>query len=96
MKYLVRMAVVCILVTTPGPIHSQAVDRLTTPHSASMQVIHGKPYVMVSINGKGPGNNHHKFGGNFLMTDGSVQASDAQLTFSLAGRPGVVLLNPKP
>jgi hypothetical protein len=54
MKYLVRMAVVCILVTTPGPIHSQAVDRLTTPHSASMQVIHGKPYVMVSINGKGP------------------------------------------
>jgi len=52
--------------------------------------------IAFSLNGKGPGNNHHKFGGNFLMTDGSVQASDAQLTFSLAGRPGVVLLNPKP
>ena len=52
--------------------------------------------MVFSTNGKPPGNNHHKFGGNFLMTDGSVQASDAQLTFSLAGRPGVVLLNPKP
>ncbi|MDR3455858.1 MAG: type II secretion system protein [Verrucomicrobiae bacterium] len=52
--------------------------------------------MVFSANGKPPGNNHHKYGGNFLMTDGSVQASDAQLTFSLAGRPGVVLLNPKP
>ncbi|HEV2694641.1 MAG TPA: type II secretion system protein [Verrucomicrobiae bacterium] len=52
--------------------------------------------MVFSENGKAPGNNHHKFGGNFLMTDGSVQASGAQLTFSLAGRPGVVLLNPKP
>jgi len=52
--------------------------------------------IVFSLNGKSPGNNHHKYGGNFLMTDGSVQASDAQLTFSLAGRPGVVLSNPKP
>ena len=49
-----------------------------------------------SMNGKPPGNNHHKYGGNFLMGDGSVQNSPAQLTFSLAGTPGVVLLNPKP
>ena len=49
-----------------------------------------------SANGKPPGNNHHKYGGNFLMSDGSVQASKAQLTFSLAATPGVVLLNPKP
>ena len=49
-----------------------------------------------SPNGKPPGNNHHKFGGNFLKCDGSVQDSPAQLTFSLAAAPGVVLLNPKP
>ena len=49
-----------------------------------------------SRNGKSPGNNHHKYGGNFLMGDGSVQASGPQLTFSLAVPPGVVLLNPKP
>ena len=49
-----------------------------------------------SQNGKPPGNNHHKYGGNFLLADGSVQNSPAQLTFSLAAAPGVVLLNPKP
>jgi len=49
-----------------------------------------------SRDGKPPGNNHHKYGGNFLMGDGSVQASGPQLTFSLAAAPGVVLLNPKP
>ena len=52
--------------------------------------------IVFSMNGKPPGNNHHKYGGNFLMCDGSVQFSPAQLTFSLAGAPGVVLLNPKP
>ena len=49
-----------------------------------------------SRNGKSPGNNHHKYGGNFLLGDGSVQSSGPQLTFSLAVPPGVVLLNPKP
>jgi hypothetical protein len=49
-----------------------------------------------SRNGKAPGNNHHKYGGNFLLADGSVQDSPAQLAFSLAPAPGVVLLNPKP
>jgi prepilin-type processing-associated H-X9-DG protein len=49
-----------------------------------------------SPNGKPPGNNHHKYGGNFLFGDGSVQDSPAQLAFSLAATPGVVLLNPKP
>jgi type II secretory pathway pseudopilin PulG len=49
-----------------------------------------------SPNGKPPGNNHHKYGGNFLLCDGSVQPSPAQLTFSLPAAPGVVLLNPKP
>jgi prepilin-type N-terminal cleavage/methylation domain-containing protein len=52
--------------------------------------------MVFSPDGKPPGNNHHKYGGNFLMSDGSVQFSPAQLTFSLAEEPGVVLLNPKP
>lgn len=49
-----------------------------------------------SKDGKSPGNNHHKFGGNFLMSDGSVQDSQPQLTFPLPLEPGIVLLNPKP
>lgn len=52
--------------------------------------------LVFSPDGKPPGNNHHKFGGNFLMGDGSVQFCPALLTFSLAQEPGVVLLNPKP
>ena len=52
--------------------------------------------MIFSANGKPPGNNHHKYGGNFLLADGSVTASAAQLTISLATTPGVVLLNPKP
>jgi len=52
--------------------------------------------MVFSDNGKPPGNNHHKYGGNFLLCDGSIQFSPAQLSFSLAEPPGVVLLNPKP
>ena len=49
-----------------------------------------------SPDGRPPGNNHHKYGGNFLLGDGSVLDSPALLAFSLAIPPGVVLLNPKP
>jgi prepilin-type N-terminal cleavage/methylation domain-containing protein len=52
--------------------------------------------VVFSRNGKPPGNNHHKYGGNFLHADGSAESSGPALTFSLADEPGVVLLNPKP
>ena len=52
--------------------------------------------LVFSPDGKSPGNNHHKFGGNFLFSDGSVQPGDPKLMFSLAIPPGVVLLNPKP
>jgi prepilin-type N-terminal cleavage/methylation domain-containing protein/prepilin-type processing-associated H-X9-DG protein len=49
-----------------------------------------------SRDGKAPGNNHHKFGGNFLFSDGSVTASGPQLTFSIEVPTNIVLLNPKP
>jgi prepilin-type N-terminal cleavage/methylation domain-containing protein len=52
--------------------------------------------LVFSPDGRPPGNNHHKYGGNFLLCDGSVEFSPAQLTFSLAQEPGIVLLNPKP
>ena len=49
-----------------------------------------------SLNGKPPGNNHYKNGGNVLFCDGSVQLVPAQATISLAFSNGIVLLNPKP
>jgi prepilin-type processing-associated H-X9-DG protein len=49
-----------------------------------------------SPDGRGPGNNHHQYGGNFLFADGSAQSSPAKLSLPLVVVPGAVLLNPKP
>jgi prepilin-type N-terminal cleavage/methylation domain-containing protein/prepilin-type processing-associated H-X9-DG protein len=49
-----------------------------------------------SLTGKPPGNNHSKYGGNFLFSDGSVQSTPPRAAFSLAFSNGIVLLNPKP
>jgi prepilin-type N-terminal cleavage/methylation domain-containing protein/prepilin-type processing-associated H-X9-DG protein len=49
-----------------------------------------------STSGKPPGNNHHKYGGNFLFGDGHAELSPPQLAFSLVTTQGIVLLNPKP
>jgi prepilin-type processing-associated H-X9-DG protein len=49
-----------------------------------------------SETGKPPGNNHHKYGGNFLFGDGHVDLSPPRLPFSFATAPVVVLLDPKP
>ncbi len=49
-----------------------------------------------STNGKPPGNNHHKYGGNFLFGDGHADLTPPQLAFSLVTTQGVVLLNPRP
>lgn len=49
-----------------------------------------------SLDGKSPGNNHHKYGGNFLFCDGSIESSKPVAAFSLALSNGIVLLNPKP
>lgn len=52
----------------------------------------GQP--VFSIDGKPPGNNHRKFGGNFLFGDGTCEMSPARAPFSLELTNGVVLLNP--
>jgi prepilin-type N-terminal cleavage/methylation domain-containing protein len=76
--------------------------RLDTPQNMVMsdRQINAEPKragdFVFSANGKSPGNNHHKYGGNFLQCDGGVLDSPAQLTFALPAAPGVVLLNPKP
>jgi prepilin-type N-terminal cleavage/methylation domain-containing protein len=49
-----------------------------------------------STTGKSPGNNHHKYGGNFLFSDGHLEMTPAKIPFSLAITQGVVLLNPRP
>lgn len=52
--------------------------------------------LLFSPDGKKPGNNHNKYGGNVMFCDGNVQVSPAQSGFNLTNAPGVVLLNPKP
>jgi prepilin-type N-terminal cleavage/methylation domain-containing protein len=54
----------------------------------------GEP--VFSTTGKPPGNNHHKFGGNVMFSDGRAELSSTQASFSLVFTQGVVLLNPKP
>ncbi len=54
MSTLSTFAAVCIVVTAPGAIRAQQFDLPTQAHSTYMEVTHGKPYVMVTINGKGP------------------------------------------
>ena len=49
-----------------------------------------------STDGKTPGNNHHKYGGNFLLCDGSVSASKSLLELTGFTTNGLTLLNPKP
>ena len=49
-----------------------------------------------SLDGQPPGNNHHKFGGNFLMGDGSVTGSRPEAPMALPLSASVVLLNPNP
>ena len=49
-----------------------------------------------STTGEAPGNNHHKYGGNLLFCEGSVQWSPPALAVALPLTTNVVLLNPKP
>ncbi|MDB6067227.1 MAG: hypothetical protein JWR26_3435, partial [Pedosphaera sp.] len=52
--------------------------------------------LLFSPDGKKPGNNHNKYGGNVMFCDGNIQSSPAQSAFNLTNPPNVVLLNPKP
>ena len=59
MRNLLRLAVLCIVVTVPGSIRTQDFHepnevQPNQVHSTSMEVTHGRPYVMVTINGRGP------------------------------------------
>ena len=54
----------------------------------------GQP--LFSPDGKKPGNNHNKYGGNVMFCDGNTQISPAQAAFTLTNAPGIVLLNPRP
>lgn len=49
-----------------------------------------------SIDGKGPGRNHDKYGGDFLWADGRAGFSPAQAAFAVTNPPQTVVLNPKP
>ncbi len=49
-----------------------------------------------SSDGKPPGNNHQKKGGNFLFCDGHADSSESAAKVSLVLTQGVVLLNPLP
>ena len=81
MKNLVRLAVLCIVVTAPGPIHGQENDPLALIHSTVMEVTHGRPYVMVTINGRGPF--------RFIVDTGT--GGDAIVTSELAAQLGLPL-----
>lgn len=52
--------------------------------------------LLFSADGKKPGNNHNRYGGNILFCDGSIKSSTALSAFVLTNSPGVVLLNPRP
>jgi hypothetical protein len=82
MKVVVRFAVACILVTAPGPIvRSQGLDPQPFVHTAAMEVTHGKPYVMVTVNGRGPF--------RFIIDTGT--GGDAIITSELASQLGLPL-----
>ncbi len=48
-----------------------------------------------STNGVAPGNNHHQYGGNFLLSDGEVRTSGATAPFALEWPSHIVPLNPR-
>ena len=50
--------------------------------------------MVFSESGKPPGNNHHKYGGNFLFSDGRLESSEPRASFPLTLTQGVQLLNP--
>ena len=52
--------------------------------------------LVFSPDGKPPGNNHNKYGGNVLFCDGNVRFTLPKAAFDLPAGTNVVLLNPRP
>ncbi len=54
MKAVARFSAVCVIL--PATLALCAVEPLVSPpgHTAVMEIVHGKPYVLVHVNGKGP------------------------------------------
>lgn len=48
-----------------------------------------------SANGKAPGNNHHQYGGNFLLCDGEVRSSGPKAPFDVSWTTNIIPLNPR-
>jgi len=91
MKTVVRFAILCIVVTASSSIlhgapipttHAADAEALGVVYTAPMEVTHGKPYVMVTINGKGP----FRFlidtgtGGDAIITTELAQVLDLPVT----------------
>jgi len=74
----------CMTNTASALMSDKQVD--TSPKAAGQ--------LAFSETGKPPGNNHRKFGGNFLFCDGHVELSPAHVPFALPLNPGETLLNP--
>jgi hypothetical protein len=55
-----------------------------------------KGRAVFSRDGKGRGNNHHKYGGNLMFGDGRIETVSALAPYSLVIPPNVSLLNPRP
>lgn len=51
---------------------------------------------LFSPDGKGPGNNHHRFGGNLMFCGGQIQDSASVPGTVLSVPAGVTVLNPRP
>jgi prepilin-type N-terminal cleavage/methylation domain-containing protein len=52
--------------------------------------------LVFSEDGKAPGNNHHKYGGVYLLLDGRTEAGGRAAEFAVIWPTNVTLLNPKP
>jgi type II secretory pathway pseudopilin PulG len=75
------------------PASSSAEILMTDQQIDTRPKIKGQP--VFSLNGKRPGNNHHRYGGNLLYADGRAEGIAAIAPFSLVPTQGVVLLNPR-
>lgn len=54
-----------------------------------------KGATVFSTDGQAPGNNHHRYGGNFLLTDGEVHTSGPVAPFTIEWPNDVIRLNPR-